>query len=375
MSVPPSRLRALETARHCATLGARQRTIAYITGLSPTYILRSVYSKDHPVPKGRPSYSEEFYFRAVTRVQAAASLLASRYRTLTSEGFLPADALIASFRHLRSTCPTTPLSFDEAFFLVANLDGIWASSTRSLALVLCPSCGHHYLAPESSAHFHRPDGCPVCRVDWSAGELAPPAPTVSAHVPAPGADTPSVEKDIARARLHQRLDGLGASSKVASVLTEDPRVAMFRPNPNTASVTTASIPRPLSLVHWSANTHVTDRAQFAVFSMWYRQAHELGVPRAEALCAAFGRMRTACRHFGRPVKFDRCFEVAALLDGAWGVPTPRLQLVTCGKCSSHYLLSLEEARPTACPFCALVSRHRVLLPPAAGAQHAAESTL
>ena len=111
MAITHSRLRALETARHCASLGARQRTIAYITGLSAKYILRSVYTQEHPAPKGRPCYSDEFYFRAVTRVQAAASLLASRYRTLTGQDFLPPDALIAAFRHVRSTCPTTPLSF------------------------------------------------------------------------------------------------------------------------------------------------------------------------------------------------------------------------------------------------------------------------
>lgn len=364
MSVRPSRLRALETARQCASLGARQRTIAYLTGLAPAYILRSVYSKEHPAPKGRPSYCEEFYFRAVTRVQAAASLFASRYRTLTDEGFLPTDALIAAFRHLRSTCPSTPLSFDEAFFLIANLDGIWASSSRTLALTRCPACGRDYLVPESSAHTHRADGCPVCRADWAgrAGSHASAAPL--AHAAEPVELTLPVDKDIARAKLLRMLEALAAGPKVAAVLSEDPRAAMFRAAPNRTSVTTAFLTRPLALHLWSVNTHVTDRVQFAVFALWYRHAQQLGVPRAEAMCAAVTKMRTACRGFGNLVKFDRCFEVAALLDGAWGIETPRLELRSCEKCGSQYLLSLNEVRPSPCPFCALVRRHRVLLPSA-----------
>jgi hypothetical protein len=360
MSIRQSRLRALETARQCATLGARRRTIAYITGLAPEYILRSVYTTGHPAPKGRPRYSDEFYFRAVTRVQAEASLLAARYRRLTGEGFLPADALIAAFRHLHSTCRATGVSFDEAFYLVANLDGIWASSARSLDLALCPVCDHQYVAPRSAAHVHRTDGCPICRADWTSRADAASRSVQRAASPHLIEALP-VDKDIARAKLLGMLDALGAGPKVTAVLSDDPRVAMFRAPLHRRTVTTAVLARPLSLSQWSASTHVTDRVQYSVFARWYRRVHELGLPRAEALCFAVARMRTACGRLGKPVRFDRCFEVAALLDGAWGVDAPRLQLHGCVKCGSQHLLSPAEKRPTPCPFCALISRHRTLL--------------
>jgi len=38
-------VRSLETARECALLGARKRTIAWITGLPPTFILRNVFDR------------------------------------------------------------------------------------------------------------------------------------------------------------------------------------------------------------------------------------------------------------------------------------------------------------------------------------------
>ena len=360
MSVAPSRLRALETARVCAGLGARLRTIACLTGLEPGYILRSVYTKERPAPKGRPSYSEEFYFRAATRVQAAASLLASRYRALVSEGFLPTEALIAGFRHLGSICPMTPLSFDEAFYLIANLDGIWAAS-RTLALTRCPRCGQAYVAPESVVHYHRLDGCPICRADWASrtGAHKIRATPIEASRKSVAQALP-VERDIARAKLLRLMDELGAGRRVAAVLSENPRVAMFRAPPDRTVLTTALLARPLALHKWSANTHVTDRVQFAICAVWYRNAQHLGVPRAEALCGAVARMRTACHRFSKQVTFDRCFEVASLLVGAWGVETPRLELLSCGTCGARFLRSLDEAHSTPCPFCALIRQHRTL---------------
>lgn len=358
MTVTSSRVRALETARQCATLGARQRTIAYLTGLSPTYILRSVYTDQHPAPKGRPRYSQDFFFRAVTRVQAAASLLATRYRALTAQGLLPAESLLAAYRHLRSTCSSTPLSFDEAFFLIANLDGKWACTGRTLDLALCPKCSHQYLAAVSSAQVHRTDGCPICRADWTT-QLPMASPSTGAAGPV-GARP--VDRDLDRAKLLQLLNDLGAGAKVAAVLAEEPRASMFRASPTRRTVTSAFLGRPLPMRQWSAGIPATQRVQYAVFARAYRLAQRCGVRRAEALCSAVSTMRAACRHFGSPAKFDRCFEIGALLDGVWGIDTPALRLLPCQKCGSQHLHSLAETRPAPCPFCALIRRHRARLP-------------
>lgn len=361
MLVTPSRLRALETARRCAELGARQATIASLTGLAPKYILRSVYTKGHPVPRGRPRYCEDFYFRVAAHVKAAASLLASRYRTLTGEGVLPSDALIAAFRHFQAVFPTVQLSFDQAYFLIANLDGIWVSSSRTLALARCPLCGSDYLTPEGPAHSHPPDGCPACRAQWAICTHSPATCAPVGHAANAAATIQPVDRDIARAKLFCLLDDLGASPKVRATLLDDPRTATFRAPAHRNIVTTACLTRPLALHRWSVNSRLTERVQLAVFALGYRSTQQLGAPRIEALCSAVAKMRSTCQRFDHPVKFDRCFEVAALLDGAWGIPTPRLELDVCRKCGSHYLLSLDEERRSPCPFCALRKRHRVLL--------------
>lgn len=362
MSVPPSRLRALRTARQCAQLGARQRTIAYLTGLPAGYILRAVYSPEHPAPKGRPSYNADFYFRSSARVRVAASQLALRYRALIRDGILPAQALIAAFRFIRSTFPTTTIAFDEAFFLVCNLDGIWAATTRTLDLLHCTECDRHYLASAGETHAPGSSSCPLCRAHWadSPGATAPPA-AGAIHVQRQQLDLP-VDDDIARVRLLQDLARLGASPKVAAVLTDSPRVALFRPRSIGPTVTAACLARPLPLQRWSTSLPVASRVQLAVFAAAYRKALEHDATAVQAVCAAVATMRSACCQLGKPISFDRCFEVAALLDGIWGVPSPGLQLATCGKCGSQYLQSRHESRAQPCPFCLLESRHHRLAP-------------
>jgi flagellar transcriptional activator FlhC len=170
-------LRALETARQCVILGARLRTIAHITGLTPGYILRAVYCKRYPAPIGRPQYSEDFFFKTTRRLQAEACFLATHYRRLTSEGFLQADALIAAFRHHRATQPESTLGFDQAFFLISRLDGIWAATKSGLSFVECLNCRSPYLAPHG---MPQRDSCPVCRTDWRL-KSQDPCPCAQVH--------------------------------------------------------------------------------------------------------------------------------------------------------------------------------------------------
>jgi hypothetical protein len=360
-------LRALETARQCAMLGARHRTIAYITGLTPGYIARAVYCERYPAPIGRPQYSEDFLFKTTRRLQAEACLLAVHYRRLTGEGFLPADALIAAYRHHRATQPTSALGFDQAFFLVSRLDGIWAATKSVLAFVECLNCHSAYLAAHGVA---KRDSCPVCRTDWGLAvrprtsnavppRLAPdqPKPVRTAHK-----STWQLDLDIAHVRLLCRLERLGAGDKVCAVLSEEPRANLFRAPRGRRTITCAYLSRPMPLSQWSAKTEVTHRVQYAVFAAHFRRLVRLDLTPPEAMCGAFEAMRRACRDYPKPVSFDRCFEVAALLDGIWGVPARQFDLVRCTACDSHHLVSKVEIHQVVCPFCMLIRRHRVLLP-------------
>jgi hypothetical protein len=102
--------------------------------------------------------------------------------------------------------------------------------------------------------------------------------------------------------------------------------------------------------------------QYAIFAAHFRRLVQLDLTPVEAICTAIEEMRKACHGYPKPVSFDRCFEVAALLDRRWGVPTRQFELVQCPECDSHHLVSKAEARPMGCPFCMLIRRHRVLLP-------------
>ena len=102
MALADTRIRSLETARECVRLGARQRTIAWLTGLPTSFIFHNIYDAEHLPPRGRPPYTEDFIYRSSLKVQAEVGMFAAKYRLLTAEGIAPAQALITAFRHYRS---------------------------------------------------------------------------------------------------------------------------------------------------------------------------------------------------------------------------------------------------------------------------------
>jgi hypothetical protein len=171
-----------------------------------------------------------------------------------------------------------------------------------------------------------------------------------------------LDLDIAHVRLLGRLQQLGAGDRICAVLAEEPRAQLFRAPRGRPTVTSAYISRPMPLAAWSAKTEVTHRVQYAVFASHFRRLVRLDVTPTEAMCSAFETARRACRDYPKPVTFDRCFEVAALLDAIWGVPAQQLELLQCASCGSHYLVSKAEPHPVGCPFCMLIRRHRTLLP-------------
>ena len=102
-------------------------------------------------------------------------MFAAKYRLLTAEGIAPAQALITAFRHYGSVVSQPSFSFDEAFFVVSNLDGIWAASTRTLELGACRRCGCLHLLPHGAA--------PAAAVVPTAGPTVPTArPRVSRRI-------------------------------------------------------------------------------------------------------------------------------------------------------------------------------------------------
>ncbi len=366
LSTTAASLRALETARQCAMLGAHHRTISFITSLTPGYIGRAVYCKQYPAPIGRPQYSEDFLFKTSRRLQAEASLLAAHYRRLTHDGFLPADALITAYRHHRTTHPSSELGFDQAFFMVSRLDGIWAADKSVLSFVECRNCRSAYLAAHGMA---KRDNCPVCRTDWQAPSRRRSASKPSRPAPAPPVSTRhdqdepwQLELDIAHVRLVRRLEQLGAGHRVCAVLAGEHWTNLYRASRGRPTVTCAHLSRPMPLDHWSAKTEVTHRVQYAIFAAHFRRLVQLDLTPVEAICTAIEEMRKACHGYPKPATFDRCFEVAALLNGLWGVPTRQFELAQCPQCDAHHLVSKLETRPMGCPFCMLIRRHRVLLP-------------
>lgn len=343
-------VRSLETARECALLGARKRTIAWITGLPPTFILRNVFDQDNPAPCGRPPYTEDFVFRAPLRLQAAASAFAVKYHALTADGFTPATSLIVAFRHYRSFVDAPAFCFDEAFYLVCNLDGIWACGTRKLQLVPCRRCGSNHLAPWGSTPSQ---GCPFCKA-------APGSEATQGHGTAIAARRPTSAGCVSHAFLahvgalktRRSLEGLGAHARVIDALmaTMDELPQELRPNLPTSLV---RIGKPLSLTRWGAALRTVTRIQYSVAATTYRRLTASGFSPHEAAVGAYRHARTRFQG-DTPLSFDRCFEVLSLLDGRWGVRGPELNLIACNRCHSHHLVSRRDRAAPVCPFCLLI---------------------
>lgn len=358
MAFAETRIRSLETARECVRLGARQRTIAWVTGLPTSFIFHKVFDARHRAPRGRPPYSEEFIFRAPLRVQAEASAFASKYRLLTTEGLMQSRALITAFKHYRSSVPTPSVSFDEAFFLVSSLDGIWAATAPTLDLGRCRRCGCMQILPRGGASR---DGCPFCKVPHSDGNTgmsrrhAPPGP---AHAADKGDETAglsdALEQRIRALRLERSLESLGAHPRIVATMTGD-SVAPERTACAAAHVAPIRFGRPINLTRWGTAISTLQRVQFSLLATVYRRLRAADFGPEDALTAAFGHVSSLFPG-GSSLSFDRCFELVALFDARWGVSDVEFDLLECPKCHSRYLASRRDRAPPHCPFCALARR-------------------
>jgi len=157
------RVRALELAHVCATLGARIRTIHHLTGLRPRELLHLLFADKEP-PRGRAPDTREWYHRANLFDQTEASLVTANFHRLRLMGFAAPEALISAYRYYQSVYRSPyRISFDRAFDLAANTDGRWIAKSASFHVLRCPRCGSQYL-DAIGAEVAMDRSCPFCRL-------------------------------------------------------------------------------------------------------------------------------------------------------------------------------------------------------------------
>lgn len=158
------RMRALALARDCALLGARIRTIHYLTGLRQRELLYLLFSSRMPPPRGRAPDSREWYHNANLLFRTEASILIANFRRLRHLGFPAAEALVAAYRYYQSVYrPPSRISFDRAFDLAAHTEGLWIAKAPSFHLASCSRCGSEFLDTLGGTNTAaRP--CPFCQL-------------------------------------------------------------------------------------------------------------------------------------------------------------------------------------------------------------------
>lgn len=354
MTAAPTRIASLQLALDCAMLGACRRTIVLLTGLAPNFVLRTVFGPSLPPPRGRPTYTEEFYFRSTAFVQSEASAMAVKYRSLVDSGLSPHESLVSAFRHYLSNTGRPSFSFDEAFFLVSQLDGRWACFDPTLQLTRCRRCGRSHIAPLGSLSTSE---CPVCRIESSHQfplvdrHVSHPKRIRNSATPRPTSSDDDLPVYIAFLRTRSLLEELGAHRRVIDALQSDQHVP-FVPSPPQKPTRLVTVKRPLSTRNWSENVKPVERTQYSILASHYRRQLRSGLPPIESLTSSYRHLLEVVRH--EPIDFDRAFEVVSLLDARWGVREPVLDLVPCPKCHSEHLVSRLDTGRQRCPVCALL---------------------
>ncbi len=157
-------IRSLTLAKDCAELGARLRTISFITGLTNRELTNLFFADGQSMPRGRPPESPEWYHSANLLNRVEASILVSIYRRIRDLGFGPGEALVSGYRHYKAACRLPPrVSFDRAFDLASHMDGLWLSTRSNFSLLSCPVCASQYVAPVG-VHQASNHECPFCKL-------------------------------------------------------------------------------------------------------------------------------------------------------------------------------------------------------------------
>lgn len=157
-------IRALGLAKDCAALGARIRTIEYVTGLNNGQLGRLFFADRKSAPRGRPPDSPEWYHSANLLNRAEASIFLSIYRRIRDLGFGPAEALVSGYKHYLTVCRENPrINFDRAFDLACHMDGLWIARTKHFSLLICPVCGSQYVTSVGAQPVTNHE-CPFCKL-------------------------------------------------------------------------------------------------------------------------------------------------------------------------------------------------------------------
>jgi hypothetical protein len=284
-------------------------------------------------------------------------MFATKYCLLTAEGIAPAQALITAFRHYNSVVDQPSFSFDEAFFVVSNLDGIWAASTRTLELGACRRCGCLHLLPHGAAPAAA--GCPYCRPHRT--ERAPARrrpPHADQRAPASGRDTEAVtvpaalEAQIRSLRTERMFEQLGAHPRVVAALTSAAVPSDRRASSRHCDGAT-HVGRAVNLIRWGVAVKTVQRAQFSLVATAYTRLLAADFEPADALRAAFVHV-SAMFPTVAPLSFDRCFEVISMFDPRWAAAEASFDLLSCPKCRAGFLASRTDRERPHCPFCALL---------------------
>lgn len=157
-------IHALALAKECVALGARIRTVGYVTGLPHGQLTHLFFAGRTLAQRGRAPDSPEWYHSANLLNRTEASIFISIYRRIRELGFGPTEALVSGYRHYLSVCRNRPrINFDRAFDLVSHMDGLWTVRTSSFSLVTCPLCTSQYVTAVS-AHPVTNHECPFCKL-------------------------------------------------------------------------------------------------------------------------------------------------------------------------------------------------------------------
>lgn len=344
------RLATLETARQCLQLGARPRTTQWLTGLSNKAVLRLTAEANLDIPRGRPPYSEEFFHGAALSVKADICTFAGNYEFLIDQQVLPAHALISAYRHYCAGCLEPTFSFDQAFFIVACLSGLWAAPKRSLFLRACGGCASLHLvsSPDVPTAW-----CPFCAPHGAKAAVMPlPSLQVVARrgESLQSAAASALEQRIQAIRMQEALERLGASQRHVQILA-----GSAADGGRDGDGARAGLGKEMPLERWSRQVKTLDRAVFAALACTYRRVSDEGCTVEQAFVAAFRHVSSLPGPAPARLRFDRAFNVIAALDGLWGSQRG-LELVECPRCQSQHLLSLLEPEPAHCPFCQVARR-------------------
>jgi flagellar transcriptional activator FlhC len=351
--------RALAIGEQCGALGARVRTICYLTGLERKTARRFFSGEQHPVQCGNyPSSSADWLYKINLFGQIEASLLVSIFSRLRDHGIGDAEALITAFRQYHARFGhLAQIDFDRAFDLVSHCCGIWTHAVAALALYSCKYCGSEFLSSLGNCGGGQ-GNCPFCKVlgRYSKEErirryFESELQSASGFKSCRNQDVELRRRGLLTAR---RCRELGARVRticyVAGLSRKEVQRICFDPGD-----TSPSGRHPASR-QWLSNGNLFERVEASVLLAIAGRLKERGVGEAEALITGFRQYQ---QHFpdGRSIDFNRAFDLVSRAWGIWAEPRVDLTLETCTDCGSMYaVVPNPDMGAEECPFCQLIHR-------------------